>query len=116
MGAVRIAARTREQTAALTRADRNRDGGLWFAVAAYRITRDTGSTMCSPPSIPLRIASDSEPSRRDNLDGGAPVHLRCPQIDTAGATKGPGPQRNQQHTEALPCTSKRVFVHIDPIV
>ena len=42
MGAVRIAARTREQTAALTRADRNRDGGLWFAVAAYRITKRHG--------------------------------------------------------------------------
>ena len=39
----------------------------------------------------------------------APVHLRCPRIDTAGATEGPEPQRRQQHREALPCTPKSIF-------
>ena len=46
---------------------------------------------------------------RQSQRGGAPVHLRCPRIGTAGATEGPKPQRIQQHKEALPCTSKGVF-------
>ena len=58
-----------------------------------------------PNSVPLLPGADPEGQK----GGVAPVHLRFPWIDTAVATEAPEPQRNQQHTGALPCTSKRVF-------
>ena len=54
----------RQAEAGLTRTPLNRvTGVLWSAVAAYRIAKRTGSTMCFPTSVPLPIASDSAPSR-----------------------------------------------------